>query len=272
MGSFPPLEKVDTTVSGVVVTNGCPANTANPWVGQRGPCTVLILPFMEQNEIYSKFNFALDFPTNNSENGGNVNFTEATTQNAAFQCPSDPLATGYYSSYLPVTGGGTPTGCPCVSANDANFILYTNGVFFINSATRVLDITDGTANTYLIGESHYMVTDSCNVVDPAVGWPFLGCKASFWAGGVYLNTSWRYYVNAVAAVDPINSASIGGGQDDETMNCDEASVGRVFGSRHPGGCNAAFADGHIQFMLNSLNVNVHRSLGNMADGGPTGGF
>jgi prepilin-type processing-associated H-X9-DG protein len=46
---------------------------------------------------------------------------------------------------------------------------------------------------------------------------------------------------------------------------------RGFGSRHPGGCNFAMADGSIQFVSQSIDVNVYRQLATRADGLPAGG-
>ena len=42
-----------------------------------------------------------------------------------------------------VGGGGSPTACPCVATNYSGFIIYSNGVFYLNSKTRLTDITDG---------------------------------------------------------------------------------------------------------------------------------
>jgi prepilin-type processing-associated H-X9-DG protein len=169
-----------------------------------------------------------------------------------------------FSNYMAVAGGGSPTACTCVSTSYAEFIIYSNGVFFINSKTRLTDITDGTTNTYLIGESKYMVIDT----RPSDG----ANKQGFWGAGTYLQASWRYYVNLVAAVEPINQPCCG--QTDYTASSirwHEAPPGRSFGSFHTGGCNAAMADGSVRFLPNSLDINIHRQLGTTADGLPLGG-
>ena len=49
-------------------------------------------------------------------------------------------------------------------------------------------------------------------------------------------------------------------------------TGRTFGSMHPGGGFMLFADGRVQFMTDSTNVTLHRSLGTRGDGMPTEGL
>jgi len=148
-----------------------------------------------------------------------------------------------------------------VATSTTAFILYTNGVFFANSKVRPTDITDGTSNTYLIGETKYQVADLTSAG---------ANKKGLWSGGIYLNASWRYYSNLAAAVEPINQP-VGGDYTGASLRTSETIVGRTFGSFHPGGCNMAFADGSIHFMPNDTDVNVHRQLGTISDGLPLGG-
>jgi prepilin-type processing-associated H-X9-DG protein len=91
-----------------------------------------------------------------------------------------------------------------------------------------------------------------------------------WSGGVYLDHNWRYYANLGGAVEGINQLYDGADFTPGTAREDQHFTGRTFGSFHPGGCNMAFADGSVQFMLTTLNVNIHRSLATIADGLPTG--
>ena len=51
-----------------------------------------------------------------------------------FHCPSDPRMAGTnFSSYLAVAGGGAPTASGCVSNSYAEFIIFTNGAFYLKS-------------------------------------------------------------------------------------------------------------------------------------------
>jgi prepilin-type N-terminal cleavage/methylation domain-containing protein/prepilin-type processing-associated H-X9-DG protein len=259
VGRFPAGQEVAN------LTGSCPAQS-DPTADARTPWGVAILPYIEQDNLYHKFvltgTFAIDREFLSSANASNRSFQ--TTVMPIFQCPADPRTVGSdRTSYLPVAGGGSPTGCTCVATKTPTFIIYTNGTFYINSRTKLTDITDGTTNTYLIGESKYQVAD----IRPSDG----AEKRGLWSGGVYLRPDWKYYSALAAAVEPINQPS---GIADYTatgIRANEAIVGRTFGSLHIGGCNMAFGDGSVRFMLNSTDINVHRSLGTIADGLPAGG-
>ncbi len=165
-------------------------------------------------------------------------------------------------NYLGVSGGGSPTGCPCVAMSQPEFLLYANGSLFVNSQVRLTDVQDGTSNTYLVGESIYVVADV---------WSNGTDNRGIWSGGVYLDKNWRYYVNLAAAVEPINQPVDGNVYNGSNPRTDQNPVGRTFGSLHTGGANMAFGDGSVRFMPASLDVNVHRTLGTIADGLPVGG-
>jgi prepilin-type N-terminal cleavage/methylation domain-containing protein/prepilin-type processing-associated H-X9-DG protein len=246
------------------LTSACP-HQGHPSNDARAPWSVAVLPYLEQDNLYRQFNlnasFAIDAEFLPSSNPTNTALQRQP--NPAFQCPSDPRAAGSNrSNYLACAGGGTPTGCPCVSVNNpVGYIMYANGVFFLNSRVKLTDITDGTSNTYLIGESKYQVADRK---------PDGSVKYGLWSGGVYLTSAWRYYSNLAAAVEGINQPTEVPDYTGSSLRNNEHIVGRTFGSFHSGGCNMAFADGSIRFMPNSTDVNVHRQLGTVADGLPVG--
>jgi prepilin-type N-terminal cleavage/methylation domain-containing protein/prepilin-type processing-associated H-X9-DG protein len=259
-GEFPSGQKV------VNLTGSCP-NQSAPSNDARAPWSVSVLPYMEQENLYRQFNLDASFAID-AEFLPSVNATNAALQrqpNPAFWCPSDPRAAGSNrTNYLACAGGGTPTGCPCVAdSSPSGFLVYANGVFFVNSHVQLTDISDGTSNTYLIGESKYQVAD-LRQSDGAE-------KRGLWAGGVYLRHDWRYYSNLAAAVEPINQPAGIPDYTGTSIRDNEHAVGRTFGSFHPGGCNMAFADGSVRFMPSSTDVNVHRQLGTIADGLPLGG-
>jgi prepilin-type processing-associated H-X9-DG protein len=246
------------------LTGSCP-DQANPSNDARTPWGVAVLPFVEQDNLFRSFSPTATFAINREFLGNaTTNGTPQQVVVPTFHCPSDARTVGSdRSSYLPVGGGGSPTACPCVATNYSGFIIYSNGVFYLNSKTRLTDITDGSSNTYLIGESKYQVAD-LRTSDNAE-------KRGMWSGGAYLRKDWRYYTAIAAAVEPINQPS---GIADYTATArreNEAVVGRTFGSMHTGGCNMAFADGSVKFMQNSTDINLHRSLGTIADGLPVGG-
>jgi len=247
----------------VNLTGSCPAQS-DPWTDARMPWSVAMLPYIEQGSLFSQFNPNTSFATNREQGSGAANYAIQSKPLSMFQCPSDPRMPGTNSSnYIAVAGGGSPTASGCVSTNYAEFIVYGNGVFFVNSKTRITDITDGTTNTYMLAESKYMVLDT---------WSGGQNKQGFWSAGVYLRADWRYFCNLTAAVEPINKPCCGiADYTPTTLRQSEAPVGRTFGSFHTGGCNVAMADGSIRFLPNSLDINIHRQVGAASDGLPAGG-
>jgi len=252
--------------SGVAVDGGakCPAQSG-PAAGARATWSVAILPFMEQKPMYDKFIQTEQFTMNYEHQGSATNHSWQTKENPAFWCPSDPYAKDSATDYMVCAGGGPPlssagqiTNDACTSTSNVAFVLYYNGVFYVNSGTRMRDITDGTSNCYLVGETKFMHGRDCPRPQ----------KAGCWGCGVYLQSSWRYYVNLTAAVDPINQPA--GGYTQGQQPCDEANEGRTFGSMHPGGCNMLTADGSVHFMMQTLDIAIHRALGSMADGNAIG--
>jgi len=259
LGAFPAGQVV------VNLSGSCPAQS-NPTNDARVPWSVAILPYMEQENLYRQFNLNGTFAINRQfiTNAAAANQTAQVTPMPAFQCPSDPRMAGSpLASYLGVAGGGPATGCPCVAASTTNFFLWANGPLYVNSHVKLTDITDGTSNTYLIGESKYQVAD-LRRSDNAE-------KRGLWSGGVYLDKNWRYYAGLAAAVEPIDQPSGIPDYNGGDIRDNETIVGRTFGSLHPGGCNMLFADGSVHFMPTSTDVNIHRTLGTIADGLPVGG-
>jgi hypothetical protein len=67
--------------------------------------------------------------------------------------PSSVVGGGYaYTNYRGVMGA-QPPGDPASNSGDTDWMQ--NGVLYPNSATKISDVTDGTSNTLLIGESRY---------------------------------------------------------------------------------------------------------------------
>jgi prepilin-type N-terminal cleavage/methylation domain-containing protein/prepilin-type processing-associated H-X9-DG protein len=282
-GRFPSAQDVNAANVNPSAT-WCPTNTTAgaSLTGGRAPFSVQVLPYMEQEALYNQFSMTKDF-IHYSESASSANNSAVQMlPNPAFICPSDALAVrlGNYSNYLPCAGGGdgtriagtnngsvanasaTSTSCYATVAAAVAHSLWGNGICVINSKTRVTSVTDGTSNTYLIGESKYMLTDEVGT----------NKKRAFWASGNYLWERYRHYVNAVAAVEPINQPYNGVDYTVGTPvrpNNDGPQIGRSFGSFHPGGCHAAFADGSVRFVSENLPVNTHRQLGAMADSLPT---
>ena len=101
-----------------------------------------------------------------------------------------------------------------------------NGVITFNSKVDFRSITDGTSNTFIIGES-------------AFGDPNEMGTRPWWIGAA---TTWFYTAHNLTY--PLNSATAA----DVLRN----DVG--FGSEHPGGCHFGMADGSVQFISEDIGL------------------
>jgi prepilin-type processing-associated H-X9-DG protein len=103
----------------------------------------------------------------------------------------------------------------------------------LNSQIRDVDIADGRGNTILIGERRHSTA--------SLGWAS-GTLATLRNGGHKFNAPGPF-------ATPKYPDPVGG-----------------FGSYHPGGIQAVFADGHVSFLKNTIDPMVLQRLLHRADG------
>jgi prepilin-type N-terminal cleavage/methylation domain-containing protein len=112
---------------------------------------------------------------------------------------------------------------------------HGNGIFYRSDGRRKLTmngITDGTSNTFMIGEDIHSFDEHCG------GWPYPN------------------YTNATCAI-PLNYADVG---NTYTHWQDRYS----FHSWHPDGACFAFADGAVRFISNSVNAAMYQGMATIA--------
>ena len=198
---------------------------------------------------------------------GTRNYPAACTTIRVFVCPADP-ANGRLpgSSYAGTNYAGN-TG----NATNNGSLTAATGVFFTSSAVRIEDIPDGSSNTAMFAERP--LGGGPNAMDPRLGfWELPGstvptsaaCTSpatAFWNGerggkwivGNYGNT---LYNHADAPSTP-------------TVDCTNATQqrGRLAGrGNHPGGLTAAFCDGSVRFVPESIAPAVWSAWGTRAGG------
>lgn len=208
---------------------------------QRAPWTVLILPFSEQTNLHSKFDFNIVFQDDSNQMAA-VNGAVVVPVKM-FQCPSDVRLTNNktWNSYFGVQGGGAAPDCGntgCSAANER--AMYVTGMLYGGSKLGFKNATDGTANVFLLGESRY-------------GGAAWGASAK--------QDSCAYARNLAGAQDAINLHKGQGVHDT-----------RGFSSFHPGGCGFAMLDGSVHFVSQNIDLTIYRQLGQREDGLPVGGL
>lgn len=240
------------------------AVSACPLVGNEtndpgAPWSVLIAPFMEDTAQFEKYDFRKSFADLHWTTGAG-NWRVQFQHNPKYHCPSDPNSTpgACNTNYFACQGGGvTPM---CRATGDSGRVFFQNGIFFNNSSVRLADITDGSSNVFLVGETKYCPCKGSAVSpDAYVSWDS-GLR-------VYADASMSYTTVLCAAMEQINSSNI------DPAKAYPATVStRTFGSNHPGGCHFAMADASVHFLSQTIDLQLYRELGIRDDNLPVQGF
>jgi prepilin-type processing-associated H-X9-DG protein len=230
---------------------------------------VMILPFIEQTNLYNRFDFSAgDWRGPLGDTTYNRTAVVKGVVVPTLRCPSAPsethfslqnvnatnplinesdIMTSHYQGVLGAFGVNSVTllpydflGTPGTAAQFGP--VCTNGAFGAQrkvSATRIVPISnpmsriiDGTSNTLLLGELSWK--------DFAFWRPF--------TRGWFANTSGTIIYGSKNVVHPINSQF--------SLEQNDAS----FGSMHVGGATFAYCDGSVHFLADSVDMNVY--LGN----------
>ena len=139
------------------------------------------------------------------------------------------------------------------------------GISFVRSEVTIAQVSDGTTNTYAVGEKALDPDHYEDGLDPGDDWSMYSGQQD----DVYRTT--YYNPNIGVATTPV--------QDRPGLGfSDGAPTIHKFGSPHPGGCFFAMCDGSVQLVSYDVDPEVHRRLGNRSDGetvdlngGSTGG-
>jgi prepilin-type processing-associated H-X9-DG protein len=142
------------------------------------------------------------------------------------------------------------------AANMSGFL--TDGAFQLEQARKLDEFTDGTANTALASEVISGKADAGTPFDHRGAWAYL-------IGFYYTHLDTPN--NSLGDVGPVGSCV-----KEQDMPCGTDVASKVYlwhdlaRSRHPGGVNVAFVDGHVGFVPDVIAFNVWQALGNRADG------
>jgi prepilin-type N-terminal cleavage/methylation domain-containing protein/prepilin-type processing-associated H-X9-DG protein len=227
----------------------------------------MALPQLEQGPLFNALNCCMmyDDPANS---------TVLMTNISTLLCPSD------YPNRLPSRGAATN-----YMANKGTGVLWwfpmpgpnatlppPNGVFFVESAVRLAEISDGTSNTAFYSER--LLADGSNaIISPRedvflhMGAPTTPDEALQMCLALDINNPatqfplfmgapWLHGQHTYQHSSPPNGRS-----------CGFFSVLRATmppSSRHPGGVNVAMGDGSVKFIKDSVNLVTWRALGTRA--------
>jgi prepilin-type N-terminal cleavage/methylation domain-containing protein/prepilin-type processing-associated H-X9-DG protein len=209
----------------------------------RGNSTfTVILPFEEQTALYSQYDLKAGWQTNYPTLGGTVV--------PLYICPSNGKWDQYPNrrDYFGIAGGRQPV------SHGWRGDIYVDGVFEINSKIRLSDISDGTSNTLMVGES----------IHPEK-W---GLGPGYGIGTQGGPTGWIMGAACTAPNCPVSNRSYNRDMRNTTYSinsvipniADDQQNDLPLGSQHTRGSLFAFADGHVAFLPDSTPVQVLHNL------------
>lgn len=227
---------------------------------ERWAWKVFILPQLDQAPLYQQLNV--------NAGGQPIPLADdprAQTVLSVYMCPSDPGGdvnesypdpNGHFypkSNYPGVHGRGEE-----VSVN----INEQNGLFGKGSRVRIADITDGTSQTFAVGERD--ARSRGQGIFGALGDPFR--HAAVWIramprpGSITPTTQHGRSVTGICT-DLVGSTRVLNGPSS-----------RAFGSAHIGGAHFLMADGAVRFISESIDLNTYGRLAQKSDGQVIGEF
>ena len=194
--------------------------------------TVKLLPYMEQQAVFNRFDQSAGaYAAANEE--------ACSAWIAPLMCPSDPLVREPDGDNL-----RRSSYAGCHHDTEAPIDEDNNGLLYLNSGVRYSEILDGSSNTILLGEA------------------MLGKNSLSWASGT------RATLRNTGSFQKRPYGSNEGSEDSELERPNEGllHVGG-FGSFHDGDiANFGFADGSARAISRSIDADLFSRLGHRADG------
>jgi prepilin-type N-terminal cleavage/methylation domain-containing protein/prepilin-type processing-associated H-X9-DG protein len=228
---------------------------------ERAFWSAYLLPHMEQQAVYDTLDLDGPWSTDGSANEAALAHFIGT-----FQCPSSGTPRS-----IP-DGQGVPDRVPCnylacaggLNDRESGDPPYfddaklADGLFYVNSDSRMSEIKDGTSNTALIGEA--LFDFDLEGLD-SVGSPEI--VDHWYIGSDFVAPS--FPDNSLDSSECLGSTAV-------PLNAHKFSTSSItdqemcFSSRHPGGAQIAFADGHARFIGESIDPIVYSAIGSRSGG------
>jgi prepilin-type N-terminal cleavage/methylation domain-containing protein len=252
-GTFPPFQlgtmnQYDPVTGLLIPITNPPTPVTISYLEIAAPWSwhAFILPQIEQQNVFSQMIFGID---NTSYSGPYFTWAKDLPSNLqliktpipTFICPSELLPQARPAGLAFATYRGVMGSEPVGDVNYSSVLWLTNGMLYPNSAVRMQDVTDGTSQTLLMGDSRFgLWADGSS------------CCARFRNDRLDFDSYWQIY-NAV-----LNSA----GNEYPLINTDVVVPLQFFsfGSTHENACVFAFADGSSRPIVKNIDASILRKL------------
>jgi prepilin-type N-terminal cleavage/methylation domain-containing protein len=239
------------------------------WICNRRNASALvrILPFIEQLDLFSKYDFTKSFAES-------PNDAVTASRVPLFFCPSytGARSDGYSRNYFDGSGGGTGATTCYVGVYGYNTTTESlnrsslgarRGAFYASgdgsgklSGTRLRDIVDGASKSLIFGESR---PNFVTVVFPSLTVP-LGSDSrwTIWTGGIYFGAfGWDMGTVKGMGFGPNQITSTGSYTPWENQRL-------PFSSQHVGSVSMLYGDSAVAFFTDNVDITVWRNLSTIA--------
>ena len=240
------FKRLPSSGQGLMQSNTSPAG----WIGQffvKHSTFSEILPYLEQNAIANQY----DYKSLYNETAGNIVITKNVVP--TFLCPTTP------ESVRPIRDtagfGAIDYGATLHTNIDPNSGIPNSNNFLAPGAldwkwSKISQVLDGTSMTVALGEDAGRNEGMKSLYDDPIE---IGTKRKHWR--------WSEPDNAfgVSFKPNFHKTPFGGPPNCRWIEMNCGTNDELF-SFHPGGVNAVYVDGHVQFLVDNIDHRVLRAI------------
>ena len=267
----------------------------------------LMLPDLEQTQVYNAMNFNWGCEDNTSVLCYKINSTATNTQIKALVCPSDPNGgmpdhnnttntTNYYGCVgTTMSWGllGRQSPYQAIQGYIPTINMPSTGLFTFQQSYGLRSCTDGSSNTIAFSEAcvgsqsevkGQKLVGMYNVQIPTTSMLYDGqsnptltlsviqlCNQAYASGSYNVDMQrGQNWAHGCTGMSLFNTIVVPNAYNDTWADCGlDYSARAVLSnadSYHPGGVNCTMADGHVQFIKNSINQKTWWALGTKSGG------
>ena len=236
-----------------------------------------VLPYLEQQNLRHLLD--LSYPLFDGPNADPpfsifpVNRAGVSTPVKIFLCPSDRDQV--------VKAGYAPVSYVVNSGSTADSSTRSNGVFYVNSKTKITDVTDGSSNTVMVSESTIGVggepfttsIQDARLVHVELLFRPVSPSLCNNAAGLYGTQKGYSWADGSTASGGYNHVLV---PNSSQLDCYSAFLPnpgwRAARSYHSNGVNVVLCDGSVRSVSDSVSLSVWRALGSRNGGEVVGDF